>query len=1380
MSNRLDPIDLQFIINSAEFQAELERIRTDTRRTIREIEADAQRTGKALDRLSQTLAGVFSISAAKSFVTELLHVRGEFQQIENSLETMLRSSTKAIALMEEWKGLTLRSPFRLSEIAASGKQLLAYGIDVQNVTHDIEMLANIASGVSQPISEIAYLYGTLRTQGRAYSRDILQFTNRGINLLPLLSKQLGIAQKDVMAFVEAGKVGFTDVEQAFISMTSEGGQFYNLIGKQAETLTGQINRLKHEWELMLNEIGEDNEGFLSGVIGTAATVVEHYDTVLDIMGVLIATYGAYRAAVIVTTAIEAARATSLVRLNAVQLLAEAGAVALRRAQLALNAAVSANPYVIGAAALAGLVTYMALAADNTDNLTSSKKIEKDIIESVTSSVETQRLKLQELLKTAKDENASKASRLKALKDINAISPEYLGNLNLENINTKAATDAVDEYIKALRRLSMEKAINDKRTDLMSKIVDIQVRSSGDFSVFDQLAAGAKSLLPSNWHRSSADILLQTEELKGYYEALDALAKMQKEALEETAIEEEIAQKRTLKFLDERIKELKEEQSAQSDSKAVFEKYQKQIDALEAEKTRITGKLSKENKKIADEQKKMLQTIAEAEEEAFRKGLARNEEEIKANKDKYEKMRREAKEAGLGAGVLERIDRIEERTTGDIRYRQETEKFKIELDRQKELFADYEEYKNKLSVEAANKRFEGEKANYDSYSSYVQSEIDKLNSATSGREKTGVEQERLKVLSDLLKAALNDEAKQRDQYYIEAFEAAASLEQELLTIKKKYAKLAADLGDPNNPELKRQRDEEILAAEDQAFKRTAIFRKLNNDILDLTADQIRQEIQLLNKALGNDLLSPETYAAVQSKITDLTNVIGSRPSTNRTFWDVIMGKGFSERENSIKAQLNLIEESISKEKLSADEIIRQTEEATRLKQQLKEIATQKWEVLSSRLQEIGQSFNEIANALPDTNAGLKDTLLTLGQIVQVGSDASGSVGSFMSGDIIGGITKGIKAIAGVVNIFKAGKESAKQARKEVEAYYNALKTGEYEYAKLLRERKRDHEDINDLTRTELALRRQLLQTQTGAALGEYNRLLAQIQANGQQITGVTTEKYGGFLGIGRKTRSVQQTAGVRGATYEELEQMYTEGRLTDDTRKWFEQLQKVKGEVDDINQLLKDIDDLEISKFTGGLTADSIASTIKDGFNSGKKHIIDFADDAESILKNALLSSLSYTVLEEPLKELVKQFQKDADGGLSKDGIERFKNGFNSIVESGLDALSEIEKATGIKFNGDSSKTSPMAGAIQQISYDQANALEGLIRSDYDLSKRHYLFIEKSTSQQLAATLEIVRSNAAIEDNTANAVTKLEEAVTELKTISKNTKPQMTGRDGGYG
>lgn len=236
-----------------------------------------------------------------SLLQSIVTTRGQFQQLEIAFETMLRSGTKSKALMDQLVVTAAKTPFDLQGIASSTKQMLAYGSSVENVVDEIVMLGNVASGVGAPLGEIAYLYGTLRMQGRAYAVDIRQFAGRGIPIYEELAKVIGVSKDEVSALITEGKVGFAEVEQAFKNMTSSSGVYYNLMQEQSKSLTGMISNLGDAWDSALNKIGQENQDVFATGIQGAITLVENYDEILRILQAITIAYGSYKAAIVLNT-----------------------------------------------------------------------------------------------------------------------------------------------------------------------------------------------------------------------------------------------------------------------------------------------------------------------------------------------------------------------------------------------------------------------------------------------------------------------------------------------------------------------------------------------------------------------------------------------------------------------------------------------------------------------------------------------------------------------------------------------------------------------------------------------------------------------------------------------------------------------------------------------------------------------------------------------------------------------------------------------------------------------------------------------------------------------------------------------------------------------
>ena len=265
----------------------------------------------SVNDLAKGVTAFLTIDMARDFVTQMVKIRGEFEQTEIAFNTMLQSREKGNALMKEMVELAKNTPMQFSEVSKGAKQLLAYQVEAEKLTGTLSMLGDISSGLGVPISRLILVYGQVRAKGRLMGDDLRQFTEAGVPMIAMIAKNMGIAESAVADMVSEGKVGFKDVEKVLQDLTAQGGLFYNMMEEQSKTIPGQIAKLQDEIEQMFNSIGKDSQGFVSDVIGGASVIVENYDSIGKSLGVLIGTYGAYKAALITVSAIESARAKTV-------------------------------------------------------------------------------------------------------------------------------------------------------------------------------------------------------------------------------------------------------------------------------------------------------------------------------------------------------------------------------------------------------------------------------------------------------------------------------------------------------------------------------------------------------------------------------------------------------------------------------------------------------------------------------------------------------------------------------------------------------------------------------------------------------------------------------------------------------------------------------------------------------------------------------------------------------------------------------------------------------------------------------------------------------------------------------------------------------------
>jgi len=456
-----------------ELQDQQVRNRLEVRKLTREYKEFASGTNNAdeivkslTDSLKRTAAEIGGLVAIKRFGSDVIEATGKMQQLQVALSTILQDKSKADQLIAEIVQFAAKTPFNLDDVATGAKQLLAYGSSADNVVKELSMLGDVASGLQIPIGQLIYLYGTLRTQGRAMTVDIRQFAGRGIPIFEELAKVLGVSKDQVGELVKEGKVGFKEVEQAFKNMTSEGGEFANLMESSAGTWPQRLSNIEDTLFQKMNEFGNKYKEVFEFGIGTAEDLVESLDDVLSVIGGLIAAYGTYKAALI-TTAV-AQKAVGFV--ESIRLIGmyrkELGLATA--AQQTFNLASKSNVYVSLLAALVGIGTAVYMFTKRANEATAAQEALNSVNKKADEEFSKQAATVDRLSGVLKSETSSLGQKKKALSDLQAIIPSYNASLDEEGKLINNNTEAIKSYLTQLEKQIRMKAAEKELTELYEK------------------------------------------------------------------------------------------------------------------------------------------------------------------------------------------------------------------------------------------------------------------------------------------------------------------------------------------------------------------------------------------------------------------------------------------------------------------------------------------------------------------------------------------------------------------------------------------------------------------------------------------------------------------------------------------------------------------------------------------------------------------------------------------------------------------------------------------------------------------------------------------------------------------------------------------------
>lgn len=931
-------------------------------------------TGQFNLSLSKMLGVIGGTAALKGLVTDMINVRGEFQKTSIAFETMLGSKEKADALMAQMVETAAKTPFDLQGVTSGAKQLLAYGTSADKVNETLVRLGNIASGLSIPLGDLVYLYGTSMSQGRLFTQDVNQFMGRGIPLVAELSKELGKTESEIRKMVTEGKVGFPELQKVIENMTNEGGKFYNLMEMQSTTLSGQISNLGDAWDSMLNSIGEETQGIASMTISAVTSIIENYKEVGAIIASLVATYGTYKAAIVVVNMLERANIMILRQAVVEKKLAAAANIVLSNS-MAIAAArgkifatvqkniistfkgagkALANPYVLFAAAV-GTATYGLYKFYTRE--TEVEKMQKrynETKEAAARREEQHKTKVEELIASIEDETKAEMERVGAMDLLKKMYPGIIEKYideegHLKNlIALKKELSEADATRKAEENKT-ELRSYDERIKNQEEYID-RMRTN-DQSAFDDEIAKLEEL------RRQREITRQKVVSDYINNSISGAKSMSDDELKNTikAYKDALSQNMGGEWLDSnqdfKVGEIRQFVSALEDLQkarlnAVQNKEYWENRKKEAEDARNALDVSKKN---SEEWNKYTKQIQEAQKQIDKYSDSKSGKESNKQKKDQQKLNEELLSLRRQNQQAE-IDLMEEGTEKKLK--------QIDLDYQKELDAIKKQEKELSEKQKGKLTSEQSIEISDRY--------------------TNAENKRDKAIADVTKEQLKAEQQALNDYLKEY----GTFQQQKFAIAQEYAekiKKVQEESGANSAQVKlleKQRDVAIQNKETEAIKANIDWVTVFGEFGSMFNDMIKPALEEAKKYVQTDKFKSsdqDSQKALIDAINQMEQSLGGAGGLNfkKLGQDI---KAYQLAEQNRLAAIE--EETMAHDKLAKaqDDYTKAlksgTEEEKKTAQNAFEIAQQNANAASMNVQAQTSAANEMQQNLTNTATALK--------------------------------------------------------------------------------------------------------------------------------------------------------------------------------------------------------------------------------------------------------------------------------------------------------------------------------------------------------------------------------------------------------------------------
>lgn len=979
--------------DNSNFLRRLREVENGVKNTSKQIEQSGLGIEELFNRMTRAAAAFGAGFTAKELISNIAQVRGEFQQLEVAFKTMLGSEDKANALMQQLIKTAATTPFDLQVVANGAKQLLAYGENVENVNDDLIRLGNIASALSQPIGDIVYLYGTTMTQGRLYTQDLNQFIGRGIPMIRELAKEFGVAENEVRGLVEAGKVGFPEVQKVIQNLTNEGGMFYNLMQEQSKTITGQISNIEDVVSTMFNEIGKANEGIINEALSGVSYLVENYEKVGKVLVGLVATYGVYKVAVMTVTALQALQASGIAALTIAERAHYGWLVLQTTAQKALNAVMFTNPYVLLATAVVGLGAAMWTLHDSTTE--SEKALDRfnKKQEEAQKLEQEHKQKIDSLVQSSRDIALSDLQRGQSLAELRKEYPKIFEQYDIESIkladilklkqqiaaeDTKRAGEKQEKelsdieaeikyYENLLKSLSGQQGIDGyvKKLKELRADRDVLLQEKGK-GISEQFISGLNNIDISEFDRYIAEL---EKRIKGKGEngkiklrlPIDVKGSLSDEAMYDVKDIQTLIDTAKSKKLS-RIDEEKNKTTYQEDlanAKAEWEKAKKGYEALIKDQT-ATSKQVKEAKDKMEASEKTYKELGGVTGSA----LTRQENLAKKQKENQEKL----------DGQLLSLHRQNQQDEINL-MREGTEKKlkQIDLDYQKQIDA------IRKQEEEWSKAGNGK---------LTDKQTQKISEAY-----TNAESMRDKDISDVTEGQLKAEQQALNDYLKEY----GTFQQQKLAIAQEYAEKIRKAQEENGVNsaqvklLEKQRDVAIQNKETEAIKANIDWVTVFGEFGSMFSDMVKPALDEAKKYVRTDKFKNSDQASQKSLIDAISQMEKSLGGTSGVNFKKLGEdvKAYQIAEQNRISAIGIETAALEKLKKSQDDYAKAqksgTEEEKQVTANALDIARQNADIASANVKTQTDIANQAQRNVTDTATRLKASMENLlGGLQQISS------------------------------------------------------------------------------------------------------------------------------------------------------------------------------------------------------------------------------------------------------------------------------------------------------------------------------------------------------------------------------------------------------------
>lgn len=1253
-------------------------------------------------------------TALKSLASQIVRVRGEFQSMQTAIETMVGKDV-ASGLMAQLKEMAKISPLTLTDMVDAEKMMLGFNIQAEDTVRYLQALSDISMGDSVKFKSLTLAFSQMSAAGKLMGSDLNQMINAGFNPLQIISEKTGKSISTLKDEMSKGAVSAEMVQQAFIDATSAGGKFYQMSENASKTINGQLSMMQDALDNAFNEMGQASEGVIMEGIQLTTTLIQNYETVGKVLVGLVATYGAYRTAVMLATIATSKHTIAEVALTNARIIA-------RKAQLLLNAAMLTNPYVAVATVITGLVATMWALSDST---TAAEKAQERFCQKsseMKNKEEERKKSLESLISTINDETTATVARADALNKLKSEYPDIFKKY-------------VDEKGHITDLIELWKEYNDQASVSSRESKQRMVEN-----IDAQIAVTQNNL---NTAKANSD----WGSVKKYREQLESLQKERAKWVKEVLTDVN----RELSVKEEAPKTYAEDyEQARKD----WEEAKKELEKIEAEKDKFTSEQYEKAKKRVETTEKAYKNL----------GGVTSDKPIKDAQKETERQKKEQQQLTEELLQLRRTNQQEEINL--MEEGSEKKRRQIELDYQREIDEIRKQRKKWEDAQEGKLTSEQREVLGSRASNAMQSREKGLAEITKAENQAAIEanerylksygtfmQKRDAIIAEYTRKSSEATTKgDKNILQKEMEEALSSLDLEKLKQGINWELIFGDLDKVSKESLNKVKQQLREFKNSDEYKNMAVDQK---KVIDEALSNIQST--LIDKGgLLADL--PEQLSELAKAQEELSQA--------QEEYNEAMRSGTDAQKEAATKKLN---DAQKRQQNAQVNVQKSTDKTTSNLVTLSNVITQLGSNSEMSLSEIGNLASDVVDVF--TEAGSK-----IGGIIGAAFSLLDAIGTQGLDGFVDNLFGSVfRAVGGIWDTLTFGlignKESDPYLKDDLEKLTISNQDLKASLDNLAE--KMDESAVADATglyeqqkkniEEQMANTKEMMQRSAAAYSNGFLGIGGTHSSNKRVNDAMSAEDW----------KRVSEAAGVSVKNAGDFwnltsEQMYNVANNATDLYSKIKQYaddgyQNASQYMDSYIEYWKQLDELEDTyreKLTD-TSFDTIRDEFKDQLLDMESDAEDFAENFEKMMQQAVVESMMSDTYANRLKEWYKNFANSmTDGTLSSSEQSNLKSQWDQMVSDALAERNAIMQAMGWEGSSSEQQSASSRGFGTEMTHEDAGELSGRFTAVYESNLR----IETAEQQQTVAITELRGSISAL----ASKETDLYNIADETRTILANS------------